>query len=413
MPELPQRRDLELLQGAIDIHIHHGPDLYPRIQDPIELAQDAKAAGMRAVCLKTHNFPTAPMALLARKIVPDIDIFGSIACNLEAGGVNPSAVEAALKYEARQIWLPTIDSTNHAVVTGSVGQHGRGLTIKGGISEFARTEMRLFLLKDDGNLVPELHDLRHGGGGRRDPQPRPHLVRRDESHRAEGTPAGREADRVRPSVLLASEPRAARRARRSGCLDQLHRRRAAAARWWRVSVADFAAVIRHVGVKRSVISSDCGQLHNPPMVEALRITCQLLLEEEFIVDEMKTLLHHNPRSCSIRDLDDAMPAFVVRRVLQSVIVVACVVFLVFSMLFLSGDPVLLLPPDASPEEIAAFSKQMGVRPAVLAAVPEILATCWWAISAACGASRSLRWASCWNGCRRLSSSRSRRWLCRS
>ena len=69
MPELPLRRDLELLQGAVDIHIHHGPDLYPRIQDPIELAQDAKAAGMRAVCLKTHNFPTAPMALLARKEV--------------------------------------------------------------------------------------------------------------------------------------------------------------------------------------------------------------------------------------------------------------------------------------------------------------------------------------------------------
>ena len=86
MPELSARRDLELLQGAVDIHIHHGPDLYPRIQDPIELAQDAKAAGMRAVCLKTHNFPTAPMALLARKVVPDIDIFGSIACNLEVGG---------------------------------------------------------------------------------------------------------------------------------------------------------------------------------------------------------------------------------------------------------------------------------------------------------------------------------------
>ena len=40
------RLDLELLQGAVDIHIHHGPDLYPRIQDAFELAQDAKAAGM-------------------------------------------------------------------------------------------------------------------------------------------------------------------------------------------------------------------------------------------------------------------------------------------------------------------------------------------------------------------------------
>ena len=73
MPEPSPRRDLELLQGAVDIHIHHGPDLYPRIQDPIELAQDAKAAGMRAVCLKTHNFPTAPMALLARMGAVDPD----------------------------------------------------------------------------------------------------------------------------------------------------------------------------------------------------------------------------------------------------------------------------------------------------------------------------------------------------
>ena len=44
-------------------------------------------------------------------------------------------------------------------------------------------------------------------------------------------------------------------------------------------MAEFAAAIRRVGVKRSVVSSDCGQLHNPPVVEALRITCQLLLEE--------------------------------------------------------------------------------------------------------------------------------------
>jgi hypothetical protein len=65
-------------------------------------------------------------------------------------------------------------------------------------------------------------------------------------------------------------------------------------RWWRVSVADFTAAIRKVGVGRSVISSDCGQLHNPPMVEALRITCQLLLEEEFTVDEIKIMLHRNP-----------------------------------------------------------------------------------------------------------------------
>ena len=55
-----------------------------------------------------------------------------------------------------------------------------------------------------------------------------------------------------------------------------------------------------------------------------------------------------------------MIAYIGRRLLQAILVVAIAVFLVFSMMFLSGDPVLLLmPPDASREEIAAFSKQMG------------------------------------------------------
>ena len=64
-------------------------------------------------------------------------------------------------------------------------------------------------------------------------------------------------------------------------------------RWWRVSIADFAAAIRNVGASRAVISMT-RQLHNPSMVEALRITCQLLLEEEFTVGKIRILLHHNP-----------------------------------------------------------------------------------------------------------------------
>ncbi len=274
MPEPPPRRDLELLNGAVDIHIHHGPDLYPRIQDPIELAQDAKAAGMRAVCLKTHNFPTAPMALLVRKVVPDIDVFGSIACNLEVGGVNPSAVEAVIKYGARQIWLPTIDSTNHAVVTGSVGQHGRGLTIAGGLSDFARNKQRLFLLTAGGALVPELFQEMKAivpaakqQGVKRIVCDHPFFSRLGLAQQVELADQGVWINFTAGELFP---------------------------RWWRVSIADFAAAIRNVGVKRAVISSDCGQLHNPPMVEALRITCQLLLEEDFTAEDIKVLLHHNP-----------------------------------------------------------------------------------------------------------------------
>ncbi len=294
MPESTPRRDLELLQGAVDIHIHHGPDLYPRIQDPIELAQDAKAAGMRAVCLKTHNFPTAPMALLARKIVPGIDIFGSIACNLEVGGINPSAVEAVIKYEARQIWLPTIDSTNHAIITGSIGQHGKGLTIKGGISEYSRNKPRLFLLDGDGALAPGLHEML------RMVADADIILNLGHISFKEMTAIVPEAKRQGIKRIVCDHPFFARLslAQQIELADQGVWINFTAGellpRWWRVSVADFATAIRSVGVRRAVISSDCGQLHNPPMVEALRITCQLLLEEEFTVEEIKLMLHHNP-----------------------------------------------------------------------------------------------------------------------
>ena len=154
-----RRPDLDLLQGAVDIHIHHGPDLYARIQDPIELANDAKFVGMRAICIKRHNFPTSGLATITRKVVPDIDIFGSIACNHQVGGVNPIAVEAAIKYGARQVWLPTIDSMNHARVTGAVGHHGRGLTIKGGLSAYALKKPAIELLDSEGKTSPELQEI--------------------------------------------------------------------------------------------------------------------------------------------------------------------------------------------------------------------------------------------------------------
>jgi hypothetical protein len=288
------RDDLELLRGAVDIHIHHAPDLYARIQDPIQLATEARAAGIRAICIKRHNFPTPGLAELTRKLVPGIDVFGSMACNRQVGGLNPIAVEAAIKYGVRQIWLPTIDSTNHEVVTGSVGQHGKGLTIKGGISEYASRQKRLYLLDDEGNVLPEVKEiiqqiadadiilnLGHTSFNE--------MMAVAKCARAQG------AKRVvcdHPFFLrLSIEQQLA-------IADQGVWMNFTAGeilpRWWRASVADFADAIRKVGVQRSVLSTDCGQLHNPPMVEALRMLCQLMLEEEFSVEDIKTLLHRNP-----------------------------------------------------------------------------------------------------------------------
>lgn len=290
----PLRDDWGLLVGAIDIHIHHGPDLYPRIQDPIELATEAKAAGMRAICIKTHNFPTVQLAIMTRKIVPGIDIFGSLACNLQVGGVNPMAVEAAIKYGAKQIWLPTIDSRNHAVVTGSVGQHGRGLTVKGGNSRYALNVPRLDLLDGEGVRSAEMREVfqQVADAGI--------ILNLGHTSYKEMVAVVGQAKSQGVKKIVCDHPFFLRLT-----LEQ----QVALAdegvvinftvgeilpRWWRASMSDFSNAIRSVGVARSVISSDCGQLHNPPMVEAMRMCCQLLIEDEFTHDEIRTLIQHNP-----------------------------------------------------------------------------------------------------------------------
>jgi hypothetical protein len=294
MTDARLRDDWALLQGAIDIHIHHSPDLYLRIQDPVELALDARNAGMRAICIKRHNLPTAGLAYMAKKVVPEVDIFGSIACNREVGGLNPFAVEAAIKYGIRQLWLPTIDSTNHEVVTGSVGQHGKGLTIRGGISEYAKKQPRLHLLDNEGQLLPEVVEII------RQVRDADIILNMGHTSFKEMMAVLEEAKRQQVKRVVCDHPFflhlnlnqqlaiVERGAWMNFTAGEL------LPRWWRVSIGDFAESIRRVGVHRSVISSDCGQLHNPPMVEALRMTCQLLIEEGFSLDDIKRMIQQNP-----------------------------------------------------------------------------------------------------------------------
>ncbi len=289
------RRDLELLKGAIDIHVHSGPDLYPRIQDDFELARSAREAGLRALVIKSHNFPTAARALMVQREVPGIDVFGSISLNLHVGGLNPIAVEAAIKYGAKQVWMPTVDSVNHpALVGGTVGQHGKGLVVAGGLSEYTLNHPRLHLLGKGGALRPEVHEILRMIA-QADIILNPGHVSYEEMEVL--VPAARAAG-VRK--VLVDHPFFSRHS-----FERQEKLVAAGAminytagellpRWWRVSVEDFVAGIRRLGPPNVVISTDAGQVHNPPPVEALRVTVQLLLEEGFSEAEIRTMLHANP-----------------------------------------------------------------------------------------------------------------------
>jgi hypothetical protein len=67
------REDTELLKGAIDVHLHAGPSVFPRLMDAVEAAEAARAAGMRGIVIKHHHTPTVDRAYLVHRAVPEVE----------------------------------------------------------------------------------------------------------------------------------------------------------------------------------------------------------------------------------------------------------------------------------------------------------------------------------------------------
>ena len=113
----------KLLQGSIDLHIHPAPSLMERSVDTWEAAEEASAAGMRAIVFKDHHLNTAPLAEISNKhakISGNFQAFGSVCLNNSMGGLNPYALDTAIKLGAKQVYFPTISGKRHISLFSSV-----------------------------------------------------------------------------------------------------------------------------------------------------------------------------------------------------------------------------------------------------------------------------------------------------
>ena len=106
-------RDLELLRGAIDMHAHSAPSLFPRPITDQDLGRFALDYGMRGFVMKDHDSATFHRAAQLKGSMPEIDPIGAIVLNRSVGGIDPYVVEAALQYGARVVWMPTNHSKHH------------------------------------------------------------------------------------------------------------------------------------------------------------------------------------------------------------------------------------------------------------------------------------------------------------
>ena len=78
----------ELLEGAIDCHIHAFPDFVHRSQDMIQIAIEASKCGMRAIAFKDHWNISATSAYLTQRYIDDMIARGELSHRVEVyGGV--------------------------------------------------------------------------------------------------------------------------------------------------------------------------------------------------------------------------------------------------------------------------------------------------------------------------------------
>ena len=271
------------LVGALDVHAHMGPDSpepSPRALDVLDYAKMAKARGMRGFVIKYHSDETAPLAYLARKVVPGLEVFGGIVLQRAIGGINAEEVRHMAKVKGgwgRIVWMPTFDAED--VVRNSkepdrpfvaVTRNGQVLPeVKEVLGVIATTRT----VDSDGELVLATGHL---------PPEEALMVLREARNQG-----------VKHMVLTHAPPR--------WTLDQLREA---------IKLGAFIEAvpggggfdpkkiaidrIRTLGVENYIISSDLGQEGNPFHPDGLALTAKWMRSERFTEQELNRMMKENP-----------------------------------------------------------------------------------------------------------------------
>jgi len=287
------RLDEELLQGAIDLHLHAGPSVFPRLMDAVETAKAARAAKMRGIVIKHHHTPSVDRGYFVHEAVPEVEVYGGVTLNYAAGGLNPFAVDAALRLGGKMVWMPSVDARNHKKHFGELGKYGSRLDYDK--PSIYRDAQGITILDGDGNPKPEIDQIldivaEHDAAvatSHLDLEESKALVQ--EARRRDIKTVVTHVNFVTAS-LSTDEQRwmAEKGAYLELCYSSL------SPAWRCTSIDDVAETVREVGPEHYVLASDLGQVHNPVPPEGLRIYISLLLERGFDPEDIKTMVKDNP-----------------------------------------------------------------------------------------------------------------------
>lgn len=288
----------KLLYGSIDMHVHPGPSLMDRTGDSWEFAQQAAAAGMRGIVLKDHHTSTAVHAYLANHHQENrngFESFGTICLNNSVGGINPFALDAAIKLGIKLVWFPTISERKHIELFTKANRRPE---------EFVptrvppMTEKPIVVLDENGELKEDVKtciqmiadaDIILATGH----------CDYDETYaitRYAVEVGVRKIVFTHMPMFTTSDKQKLKRITDMGgiveftYMNQLE----ATPKDYRMTGAEMAEYIRFFGPDKCLCSTDFGISLVPPPVEGMKLVIQWLIEQGFTDEEITMMIKTNP-----------------------------------------------------------------------------------------------------------------------
>jgi len=288
-PPQPSERAQSLVRGAYDLHIHTEPDVMRRTATDLDLAYRCQERGLAGFVIKSHYVPTAERAALVRAMVPAVHVLGSITLNAAVGGMNAFAVEIAAREGARIVWMPTFDSVNEqsnltALPPGSTPPQWARMQRE--LREHGVHSDAVPVVDDDGRVLPETRRVLHSIATHNLVLATAHLNRDEifalvDAALAEGVQSIIITHPEYPTQHLSAQDQvvlAGRGAWIEHCFTTAY--------GGKVSWEEMFANIRAVGPEHCLLSSDLGQLGNPPIEDGLALMADQLLAASFSEEEI-------------------------------------------------------------------------------------------------------------------------------
>jgi Family of unknown function (DUF6282) len=284
-----------LLEGAVDLHVHPAPSPMPRRMDGAEAARLAGESGFQAIVVKSHHHSTVMDVLALEQAGVDhgsAKLFGGIALNGQVGGINPKAVDLALKMGGRIVWFPTIASERH------IRHHHEHPNLKfPKLSVHLEPEDPIEVLGPDGKPIDEVyaileaikaHDAILASG-----HMAPHQI-------TAVFEAAREVGVKRmlvnhPNFVIEASFDDARRWVELGAYIEhslcMYDEESSFHNWDLDTLVEW---IEAVGPERSTLGSDLGQMNNPLPTDSFRKIVGRLLERGTPEDTIRRMVADNP-----------------------------------------------------------------------------------------------------------------------